>query len=35
LLDEEWERSEWFRKRKREMKKLARKWDEAASANGR
>jgi hypothetical protein len=31
LLDEQWERSEWFRK----MKKLASQWDEAASTDGR
>lgn len=35
LLDEAWERSEWFKKRKRETKELAGKWDEAASVNGR
>jgi hypothetical protein len=35
LLDEQWKRSEWFRKRKREMKKLASQWDEAASTDGR
>jgi hypothetical protein len=35
LLDEQWERSEWFRKRKRKMKKLAIQWDEAASTGGR
>lgn len=35
LLDEQWERSEWFEKRKRKMKKLARQWDEPKTADER
>jgi hypothetical protein len=34
-LDEEWERSEWFEKRKRKMRKLARQWDEPKTADKR
>ncbi|WP_327286792.1 hypothetical protein [Streptomyces sp. NBC_01198] len=33
--DEEWERSEWFEKRKRKVKKLARLWDEPKNADER
>ncbi|SHN38327.1 replication-relaxation family protein [Actinacidiphila paucisporea] len=35
LLDEQWKRSEWFEKRKRKMKKLARQWDEPKTADER
>jgi hypothetical protein len=35
VLDEEWERSEWFEKRKRKMRKLARQWDEPKIADER
>ncbi|MBM9506661.1 hypothetical protein [Actinacidiphila acididurans] len=35
LLDEQWERAQWFEKRKRKMKKLARLWDEAATDDER
>jgi hypothetical protein len=34
-LDEEWERSEWFEKRKRKVKKLARLWDEPKATDER
>lgn len=34
-LDEEWARSEWFEKREKKMKKLARLWDEAATGDER
>ncbi|CAG6391838.1 replication-relaxation family protein [Streptomyces cocklensis] len=34
-LDEEWERSEWFEKRKRKVKKLARLWDEPKTEDER
>lgn len=33
--DAEWAREEWFEKRERKMKKLARQWDEAATADDR
>jgi hypothetical protein len=32
-LDEEWERSEWFEKRKRKVKKLACLWNEPKTAD--
>jgi hypothetical protein len=34
-LNEEWERSEWFEKWKRKMRKLARQWDEPKTAGER
>jgi hypothetical protein len=34
-LDEEWARSEWFDKREKKMKKLARLWDEVGTADER
>ncbi|WNI20215.1 replication-relaxation family protein [Actinacidiphila sp. ITFR-21] len=34
-LDEEWARSEWFDKREKKMKKLARLWDDAATGDER
>jgi len=33
--DEAWARAEWFEKREKKMKKLARRWDEAATADER